>query len=322
MISVRNISKRYNKLPAISNISFDIQEGEHFILLGTSGCGKTTTLKIINRLIEPSAGAVYINNENIDRQPPEQMRRRIGYVLQRSSLFPHYTVYENIAVVPSLLKWDKRTIKIRIETLAGKLHLPLDRLHAYPHELSGGEAQRVNLARALAADPEMLLMDEPFGALDPLIRATIRKEFYELDEYRQKTILMVTHDVQEAFEMGDRICLMSKGAIMQTGTPAELLFRPANDFVRDFFSGAFVQLAFAVIPLRDIWSCIPGTASRERGTGIPVTDGITIGQAIQQIKDKNDGKAVLSVEQEGSRLFKEAGWPDLLSAFSKYQMER
>lgn len=254
MITAEHLGKQYGKVKAVNDISFAIKEGENLVLLGTSGCGKTTTLKMLNRLIEPTTGKVSINGTDIMQQHPETLRRGIGYVLQHNSLFPHYTVAENIGVVPSLLGWGKQRIKTRTEELVSKLHLPGTLLAKYPHELSGGQQQRVNIARALAADPPVLLMDEPFGALDTITRGNIVKEFSELDEFRRKTIVMVTHDVQEAFQLGDKICLMSEGRIVQAGAPAELLFHPVNDFVQKFFAGSYLRLALGAVKVRDVWN--------------------------------------------------------------------
>jgi osmoprotectant transport system ATP-binding protein len=173
MIKVDQLSKSFGRVKAVDSISFDVDEGENFILLGTSGCGKTTTLKMINRLIEPTSGNIFINGQNISVQSPEVLRRSIGYVLQNNGLFPHYTVAENIAVVPQLLKWDKKRIENRTAALLEKLHLSTEYLNVYPKDLSGGQQQRVGLARALVADPPVLLMDEPFGALDNITRSNL-----------------------------------------------------------------------------------------------------------------------------------------------------
>src|ERR1700712_4462149 len=257
MIKVDHLSKSFGKTKAVDHISFEVNEGENLILLGTSGCGKTTTLKMINRLIEPTGGKVFINGDNIMNQPPELLRRGIGYVLQNNGFFSHYTVAENIAIVPQLLKWDAKQIEHRVSELLEKLHLDKKYLNVYPNELSGGQQQRVGLARALVADPPVLLMDEPFGALDNVTRSKIQAEFKALGELKRKTIIMVTHDVQEAFELGDRICLMDKGKIVQNGTPAELLFKSANAFVKDFLKEQRLQLEFKTVKLHDIWNWLP-----------------------------------------------------------------
>lgn len=257
MIQLQNVSKHYSNTKAVDDISFEVKEGETVVLLGTSGCGKTTTLRMINRLAEPTMGNIVVNGQNIQQQTPEKMRRGIGYVLQHHGLFPHYTVAENIAVVPNLLKWSKDKINNRTKELLKKLQLPDALANTYPSQLSGGQQQRVGLARALAAFPPVLLMDEPLGALDPVTRADIRKEFSTLDELKRKTILMVTHDVQEAFELGNRICLMDKGKIVQIGKATDLLFNPASDFVSSFLKEQRFQLELESITIKDVWSFLP-----------------------------------------------------------------
>jgi osmoprotectant transport system ATP-binding protein len=253
MIRLAQLSKSYNGVIALSNLSFDVAEGETMVLLGTSGCGKTTTLRMINRLINPDSGTVFINGKDVQSVKPEILRRSIGYVLQNHGLFPHYSVFENIALVPNLLKWKAPEITKRADELLRKLNLDPSLKHMYPSELSGGQQQRVGLARALMVDPPVLLMDEPFGALDNLTRIHIRKEFRMLDELAKKTIVMVTHDVQEAFEMADRICLMDKGRIMQIGTPEELLFKPANTFVSGFLNEQRLQLELKSVKLVELF---------------------------------------------------------------------
>jgi osmoprotectant transport system ATP-binding protein len=267
MIEIKSVSKHYNKTKAVDDISFSVAEGETVVLLGTSGCGKTTTLRMINRLVEPSSGNILLNGQNITAQPPELLRRKIGYVLQHHGLFPHYTVAENIAIVPNLLKWKKGKITKRTVELLEKLQLPEKVANLYPAELSGGQQQRVGLARALAGDPPVLLMDEPLGALDPVTRAGIRREFNSLDELKRKTIVMVTHDVQEAFELGNRICLMDKGKIVQIGTASELLFKPTSNFVSSFFTAQRFQFELETIKIKDVWHLLPkaidGTGEKE-----------------------------------------------------------
>ncbi len=257
MIVLEHATKHYNDIKAVDEISLSIKEGETVVLLGTSGCGKTTTLRMINRLIEPSSGKITVDGKNIKEQPVEALRRGIGYVLQHHGLFPHYTVAENIAIVPNLLKWSKKKIEDRVAELLEKLQLPVSVAGLFPAALSGGQQQRVGLARALAVGSPVLLMDEPLGALDPVTRAGIRSEFKHLDELKRKTILMVTHDIQEAFELGDRICLMNNGKIVQIGSAKELLFKPANEFVATFLKGQQFQLELESIVLNDVWQFLP-----------------------------------------------------------------
>lgn len=257
MIRLENVSKSFNEMMAVRTVSFEVNEGENLILLGTSGCGKTTTLKMINRLIAPDTGQVIINGKNIASENPELLRRGIGYVMQNNGLFPHYTVGENIAIVPQLLKWQPNKISGRTKEIMEKLHLPDKYVNLFPDELSGGQQQRVGLAKALVADPPILLMDEPFGALDNVTRASIRKEFKALEELKRKTIVMVTHDIQEAFELADRICLMDQGKIIQIGTPKELLYQPVNSFVVKFMAGERLMLDYKVTTLLDLWQDLP-----------------------------------------------------------------
>jgi osmoprotectant transport system ATP-binding protein len=208
---------------------------------------------MINRLLKASSGTIYVAGKDISSVSPEDLRRNIGYVLQHNGLFPHYTVGENIAIVPNLLKWPKNKITNRIAELLEQLHLPHEFVSVYPQQLSGGQQQRVGLARALATDPPVLLMDEPFGALDAVTRTSIKKEFAQLDALKKKTVVLVTHDIGEAFDLGDHILLMDKGKIVQAGTPTDLLFSPANKFVKDFFEAQRMQLELNAVLLRDLW---------------------------------------------------------------------
>jgi osmoprotectant transport system ATP-binding protein len=313
MIKVKQLSKEFNGIKAVDAISFDVAEGENLVLLGTSGCGKTTTLKMLNRLIEPTSGEIWIGDKNILQQQPETLRRGIGYVLQNTGLFPHYTIAENIAVVPKLLGWDDAKINTRVKELMEKLHLDNGVLQSYPGQLSGGQQQRVGLARALMADPPVLLMDEPFGALDNVTRTKIQAEFKQLDELTRKTIIMVTHDVQEAFELGDRICLMDKGKIMQLGTPAELLFNPANNFVKDFLQGQRLQLELKAITLNDIWDQLPN-ATAETKERSPID--LTVWSAMEKLKVKD---SVIQVQQINGNAIKSVNFEQLMAAFNQYQ---
>lgn len=252
MIDIVSISKFFNGKAAVDQISLQANQGEVLVLLGTSGCGKTTTLKMINRLIEPDKGQIFIAGKDIRERGIHDLRRQIGFVMQHAGLFPHYTVARNIAVVPELLKWEKKKISMRTAELLHKLNLGEEILQRYPHELSGGQQQRVGIARALIADSPILLMDEPFGALDNITKADIHAEFRSLEEIRSKTIILVTHDVSEAFELGQRICLMDKGKIVQIGTPKELLYRPANEFVANFFAENRLLLEYKVTTLQEL----------------------------------------------------------------------
>jgi len=234
MITIQHLSKQFGGFNAVDDLSLSVAASETLVLLGTSGCGKTTTLRMLNRLVEPDGGTIQIDGTDIRERPAPELRRRIGYVIQDGGLFPHYTVAEAIATVPKLLNWDPDVISQRSRELLDKLQLPASSLNRYPSELSGGQRQRVGLARALAARPPLVLMDEPFGALDPFTRRHVRRELFGLTELSETTVVLVTHDVSEAFELADRIALMDKGRLVQIGTPDELLRRPANDFVRDF----------------------------------------------------------------------------------------
>ncbi|CAN5299946.1 ABC transporter ATP-binding protein [soil metagenome] len=234
MIDIQHLTKRFASHTAVDDVSLSIGQGETLVLLGTSGCGKTTTLKMINRLIEPTSGSISVDGIDVVKQAGPELRRRIGYVIQDGGLFPHYSVAEAIATVPKLLGWEPAAIQERIHELIAKLQLPETILNRYPAELSGGQRQRVGLARALAIKPPVVLMDEPFGALDPFTRRHVRRELFGLNELRETTVVLVTHDVSEALELADRIALMDKGRIVQIGPPDELLNQPANDFVRDF----------------------------------------------------------------------------------------
>ncbi len=235
MILLDDVGKSYDggRTHAVLDVSLQVQEGELLVLLGTSGCGKTTTLKMINRLIEPSRGRIEVGGEDVAGIDPVQLRRTIGYVFQGIGLFPHRTVEENVGAVPRLLGWSVEETRRRVDELLELVHLPAPEYrHRLPHLLSGGQQQRVGLARALAGRPRVMLMDEPLGALDPLTRDALQEELVRIHRKLQLTTVMVTHDMTEALLMADRIAVMDAGRILQTGTPHELLARPAHDFVR------------------------------------------------------------------------------------------
>ena len=303
MILAENISKQFKGVTAVKDVSFHVEERETLVLLGTSGCGKTTTLKMLNRLTEPSSGNVFINNENTRSVEPSSLRKKIGYVMQNTGLFPHYTVAENIAVVPRLLRWGNEKIIARTNILMEKLKLPAaDFLHKYPHELSGGQQQRIGLARALAADPPVLLMDEPFGALDPITRMDIVQEFKSLDELKNKTIVMVTHDVQEAFELGDKICLMDKGKVMQMGNPVDLLFHPANDFIKDFLHHKSFQLELNAVKIFAGWQQLDDAAN----TNASLKSSDSLWDALQLLSSQKN--IDVTVYDESSGTYKNIGF--------------
>ncbi|MEA3435790.1 MAG: ATP-binding cassette domain-containing protein [Thermodesulfobacteriota bacterium] len=235
MIRLENISKSYSEnITAVNNINLMVETGETLILIGLSGCGKTTTLKMINRLIEPDKGAIYINDEDIKTINPINLRRNIGYVIQDIGLFPHMTIEDNISVVPKLKKWAKEKIEKKILEIMDIVKLPVSFLKRYPHELSGGQQQRVGVARAVISEPDIVLMDEPFGALDPITKEKLQDEFINLKNRIQKTIVFVTHDIFEAFKIADRIAIMDQGKILQSATPLGIAENPANNFVAKF----------------------------------------------------------------------------------------
>lgn len=235
MIRLVGLTKRYGDTMAVDGVSLEVPDGEVCVLIGPSGCGKTTTLRMINRLIEPTAGTIEVDGVDIMSQRPEQLRRHIGYVIQSVGLFPHLTVAENIATVPKLLGWKPERIVPRTRELLDLVGLsPDEYAQKYPRQLSGGEAQRVGVARALAADPPVLLMDEPFGAVDPLNRDRLQMEFARIQRELRKTVIFVTHDVDEAIRLADRIALMRDGRVQQYDSPETLLDHPANKFVHDF----------------------------------------------------------------------------------------
>ena len=236
-IELRAVTKTFPgaTAPAVAPLDLELRAGEITVLIGPSGCGKTTTMRMINRLIEPTSGSITIGGVDIREQSTTELRRGIGYVIQQIGLFPHRTVAQNIATVPSLLKWDGERTAARVAELAELVGIDHDLLPRYPAELSGGQQQRVGVARALAADPPVLLMDEPFGAVDPIVRAHLQDELVALQERLHKTIVLVTHDIDEAVRLGDRVAVLNVGGLLeQVGPPDELLASPATDFVAEF----------------------------------------------------------------------------------------
>ncbi len=255
MISLERVSKTFpgSRDPAVQNLSLDVQAGETVVLVGPSGCGKTTTMKMINRLIEPTSGTIYVDGSDVLAQDAVELRRRIGYVIQSIGLLPHRTIRQNIEMVPRLVGWDDARIDHRVNELLSVLDLDEDLLARYPGELSGGQRQRVGVARALAADPPVMLMDEPFGAVDPVVRGRLQDQFLEIQKRLRKTIVFVTHDIDEAIKMADRIAILNRGGILeQFAPPEEILREPANDFVRKFVGPERGLKRLALVVVEDV----------------------------------------------------------------------
>lgn len=267
MILFEHVFKTFaNEAIALSDLCLEIKRGETLVLLGTSGSGKTTALRLINRLIEPTSGTIVIDGEEIGTIDPIALRRKIGYAVQSIGLFPHMTVAENISLVPRLLKWDEAKIEKRVDELLLIVGLdPAEYRSRYPIQLSGGQKQRVGVARALAADPPIILMDEPFGSLDPLTREQLQHEFMEIKSEINKTVVFVTHDVLEAVKIGDRIALLDKGQLVQLCTPAELVENPANSFVDHFLGKQRFQLSLLTRRLQQLLPSIKLLPQKELG---------------------------------------------------------
>lgn len=291
-----DVTKSYPgaRQPAVDGVSFTVREGGICMLLGTSGSGKTTLLRMVNRLIDPSSGAIRIDGVATTAQDPIALRRSIGYVIQQVGLFPHLTIEENVRVVPSILGRSAAETRERVDDLLELVGLPAaDYRKRYPRQLSGGQQQRVGLARAFAADPAVLLMDEPFGALDAITRARMQDELLRIQREMHKTILFVTHDVEEAFKLGDQIVVLTDGKLMQEGAPVELLVAPANDFVAQLVGANNVLRQFEYLPVIMALEEAPVPADAERiAADVPLLDGLL--RLIQA------DHAALSVEQDGA----------------------
>ncbi len=303
MITFESVSKTYpGGVEAVRGLSMEVAEGETLVLLGTSGSGKTTTMKMVNRLIDPTAGRILVDGTDIMARDPIELRRSIGYAIQHIGLFPHMTVGENIAVVPRLLEWSREDIHTRVDMLLTTVGLePEEFRDRFPSQLSGGQRQRVGVARALAADPPLVLMDEPFGALDPITREQLQNEFQELESEIQKTIIFVTHDVFEAAKMGDRIALLDAGVLQQLSTPAELVEHPANEFVDHFLGQHRFQLSLLTqtlrtIPLEEV--AAPEAPAEMPDTRLRVRDSLV--EALDMFK--KTGRAILPVYDRGRLL--------------------
>lgn len=278
MLTFENVTKIYSgSKKAVNNLNLQIEKGEFICFIGPSGCGKTTSMKMVNRLIEPTEGRILIDGKDIMKQNRVQMRREIGYVIQQIGLFPHMTISENITLVPKLLQWSKEKRRERAAELIKLVNLPEEYLDRYPQELSGGQQQRIGVLRALASNPPLILMDEPFGALDPITRDGLQEEFKDLQKRLGKTIVFVTHDMDEAIKLADRIVIMKDGEIVQVDTPDEILRNPANEFVESFIGKErLIQTKPDVTTVGQIMNKIPATVHKEE----------TLSTAIQRMKEK------------------------------------
>ncbi|QXB57989.1 ABC transporter ATP-binding protein [Pantoea agglomerans] len=293
MIEFDGVSRAFNGKAAVKDLSLQVAKGEFCVLLGTSGSGKSTTLKMINRLVEFDSGEIRFAGESIRQLDARTLRRHMGYAIQSIGLFPHWTVRKNIATVPVLLGWPRAQVNERITALLALLNLDAQLLDRYPHQLSGGQQQRIGVARALAADPEVLLMDEPFGALDPVTRGVLQQEMLRIHQLSGRTIVLVTHDIDEALTLADRIVLMDNGEIVQQGRPVELLTQPKNDFVRDFFGRS--EMGVRLLSLEQV-----GNAVR-RGEwlpGEPIAAALTLRDALSQFIARRTDKLPVIDDQQ------------------------
>ncbi|KGD81101.1 glycine/betaine ABC transporter ATP-binding protein [Pantoea stewartii subsp. indologenes] len=298
MIKLENLTKTFSQkngtlMKAVDNVSLEVPAGEMCVLLGPSGCGKTTTLKMINRLIPATSGRILINDEDTSTQDTTTLRRNIGYVIQQIGLFPNMTIEENITVVPRMLGWDKKQCRERATELMSMVALdPTKFLHRYPREMSGGQQQRIGVIRALAADPPVLLMDEPFGAVDPINREVIQNEFLDMQRQLKKTVMLVSHDIDEALKLGDRIAVFGQGKIVQCASPDELLATPANEFVGSFVGQDRTLKRLLLVQAGDVTDQQP-TITVKRST--PLMDAFST-------MDDNDMRSITVVDDDGKPL--------------------
>jgi osmoprotectant transport system ATP-binding protein len=309
MITFDHTCKSYDGTPAITDLNLHIAQGELVVLLGPSGSGKSTALKMINRMVDHDGGRILLNGEEIYSFNVQDLRRRMGYAIQSVGLFPHWTVARNIATVPTLLGWDAARVQARVTELLQLLDLaPEQYASRYPHQLSGGQQQRVGVARALAADPDVLLMDEPFGALDPVTRATLQLELKRIHRATGKTIVLVTHDIDEALRLATRIGLLNQGRIAQVGTPLELLQQPASDFVADFMGRADLGLKqLSLRPIAPLVQALQGVTPAHA-----IADTATVREAISQMAAL--GVSCLGVTNPSGTVLGQVSAADLLEA--------
>lgn len=268
MVKLKNIKKTYNDTVVVNNLNLEIRKGQFVVLIGPSGCGKTTTLKMINRLIEPTSGSILIEGEDVSGMNPVMLRRKIGYVIQQIGLFPNMNIAQNIEVVPRLLRWPSAKRRKRTEELLNMVSMdPKVYMSRYPSELSGGQQQRIGVLRALAAEPPLILMDEPFGALDPITKDSLQDELKKLQKSLRKTIVFVTHDMDEALKLADIVVLMKNGDVVQADSPEDLLSNPKNDFVAEFIGKHRFKSGLDIDTVADVMKSRPVTAAADKGVG-------------------------------------------------------
>ena len=301
MIRLEAVTKRFpNGQLAVDDLSIQVDQGEVCVLVGPSGCGKTTTMKMINRLIDPTSGRILLDGDDVSAVDPVELRRRMGYVIQQVGLFPHQTVSDNVATVPRLLGWDRGRIRARVNELLDLVGLPAATFaKRYPNELSGGQRQRVGVARALGADPPVLLMDEPFGAIDPITRARLQDEFLRLQREVKKTVVFVTHDIEEAVKVGDRIAVLTdRGVLAQYDTPQRILGEPATDFVADFVGEDRGIKALALTALDpSLLEPIPASSGSPGSTDAPtVAVDATLADALAALLASDSDHVVVTSE--------------------------
>lgn len=292
MIRFEEVTKQFDNFIAVDNLNLKLNAGDIIVLIGPSGCGKTTTLRMINRLIEPTKGSIYINGVDSSKIDPVELRRSIGYVIQQIALFPHMNIAQNIGLVPYLKNWPEDKRKRRVEELLELVGMQASEFyHRYPHELSGGQQQRVGVARALAADPEIILMDEPFGAVDPITREVLQEELIKLQDELHKTIIFVTHDMDEALKLADKIAVMKDGKVLQYDSPEQLLRNPAHGFVEEFIGRDRLLKRPELIMVRDIMIKNPVTISPER----------TLTQALEKMR-QHKVDSLMVIDRSGKLL--------------------
>ena len=303
MIEFKNVSKTYagSNVTVVNDLTFVIPDGDICVLVGPSGCGKTTSMRMVNRLIEPTKGEILIDGQKNTSMSGTQLRRKIGYAIQQTGLFPHRTIADNIGTVPGLLGWDKDRIKSRADELLDLVGLAPDQYRdRYPAELSGGQQQRVGVARALAADPPIMLMDEPFGAVDPITRDRLQNEFLRIQEDIKKTIVFVTHDIDEAIKMGDKIAILKEGGVLaQYDTPENILVNPASEFVQSFVGGDRVLKRLSLTRVGDV-DLEPANGSGS-GENLPrINEGWTLRDALSEIIGAGADRGVVVTDGESN----------------------